>query len=332
MANEMTIGNAQIPAHLQGRIGTPSALTKSLGAGLSTGEAVPRISIKGSRFRIVEDGAETVLPDTTIDVVIVGANPRLSKTYYAKPWDPDDEPAGPDCYALDGISPDISVTTPMNDLCATCEFNAWGSKLGPQGQKLKACTDQKRLAVVAADDPEGSIYLLSVTPAALKGLNQYQKDLAVRGIPAEIVRTRVTFDTDASFPKLMFKFGGFLDADTQAVVDTLFDDPMVRTITGEHVEAPDAPAAPAAKAAPEPEPEPAKKGFGRKAAPEPAPAAKAAPEPEPEPAKKGFGVKRTTTAAKAAPEPEPKAEEKPIATDDLAAEIAKMIAGGGADD
>jgi len=289
--------NISVPAHLASRVGQPSALSQSIASGISAGESFPRISIKGSRFRIIEGGAETVLDSTKLDVVIVGANPKLSKTFYAEAWDPDAEAKAPSCYSLDGIRPHPEAETPQNDVCASCPHNAWGSKIGPKGQQLKACTDQKRLAVVSADDPEGPVYLLQVTPAALKGLNAYHKELSTRGIPAEIVKTRVSFDTTASFPKLAFAFGGFLDEDGYAAVEPLFGADNVLEITGERQ--PEAAAEPskvrkspvkASKPAPEPEPEPEveeeapapKRGFGAaKAAPAAKPKAAAKPKPEP---------------------------------------------------
>lgn len=321
---EMTVSSAKIPAHLANRIGSASALGSALSGGLG-GESIPRISIKAARFRLKEDGAETVLPDTVLETVIVGANPRLSKTYYAKKWDPKDEPEAPDCFSLNGIRPDISIAAPENDLCATCPKNAWGSRVTDSGQQLKACADQKRLAVVAADDPNGTIYLLQVTPAALKGLNQYHKELAVRGIPAEVVRTRVSFDPDASFPKLAFSFGGFLDEETQQVVDSLFDTPEVKRITGELVEEAPAPAAPRkpvlVKPAPvveeveeedeeeEEAPTPPSRGFGAKAA-----------KPAPTKAKA-----KAKAASKAKPKATPKATDEEDVVDDIAAQIAAMF-------
>jgi len=312
--------NMQVPAHLAGRVGVPSALAASLTGGLSSGNSFPRISIKGARFRIVEGDTETVLESTAMDAVIVGANPRLSKTWYAKQWDKDAEPTGPDCFSLDGIGPDPESTAPQNDLCASCPQNAWGSKITPSGQQIKACSDNKRLAVVAADDASGPVYLLSVTPAALKGLNQYQKELSVRGIPPEIVKTRVSFDTDASFPKLKFTFGGFLDAETQQVVDGLFGSESVKEITGETIRQPVAvpqlpkPASVAAQAAPKP------------AAPVAAPVEEPAPAPAPAQAaapKRGFGAPKAAPAA--APAPAPKAV-KPAAPAPAAAQAATSLA------
>lgn len=324
--------NIQVPAHLASRVGVPSILGAALTGGLSSGADFPRISIKGSRFRIKEGDTETVLDSTALDVVIVGANPRLSKTWYAKQWDKDAEPSAPDCYSLDGISPDPQAEDPQNDLCASCPHNAWGSKVTPTGQQVKACADNKRLAVVAADDASGPVYLLSVTPAALKGLNQYQKELSVRGIPPEIVKTRVSFDTDASFPKLKFTFGGFLDADVQEVVDGLFGSEQVKEITGENSRTPVAVPQIAKAPAPAPvAPKPAVKAAApvEEPAPAPAPAQAAAP-------KRGFGASKPAAAAPAAAAkpaakaaaPAPAAE----AASSLADEIAALIGEVSADD
>ena len=232
MSNVVPV-NVQVPAHLASRIGAPSILGTALTGGLLSGADFPRISIKACRFRIKDGDAETVLDSTTLNVVIVGANPRLSKTWYAKEWDADAEPVAPDCFSLDGISHDSQADDPQNDLCASCAHNAWGSKVTPTGKPVKACSDKKRLAIVSAEDAEGPIYLLEVTPSALKGLNQYQKELSIRGIPPEIVKTTVSFDTAASFPKLKFTFGGFLDAEVQKIVDGLFGSERVKEITGE---------------------------------------------------------------------------------------------------
>lgn len=234
MPNNIVPSNAKIPAHLAKFMTHTSGLSAAVGAGIGGGgPEYPRISIKGSRFRIVEDGQEVVLPDTTLNVVIVGANPHLSKTWYGKAWDKDDEPTGPECYSLDGIEPHPESPQPQADRCMTCKQNQWGSKITPSGQKIKACADKKRLAVVAANDPTGPIYLLEVTPAALKGLSQYQRELTMRGIMLEIVTTAVSFDTDASFPKLKFSFGGFNSEETQEAVTPLFGDSRVMEITGE---------------------------------------------------------------------------------------------------
>jgi hypothetical protein len=168
------------------------------------------------------------------------------------------------------------------------------------------------------------VYLLSVTPAALKGLNQYQKELSVRGIPPEIVKTKIGFDTDASFPKLTFGFGGFVDADTQQTVDGLFGAEEVKEITGEtprQAAAVPKIAPPAATVAPKP----AVKVAAPVEEPAPAPAPEQAATP-----KRGFGASKPA-AAPAAKAAKPAAVATPDASS-LADEIAALVGEVGADD
>ena len=91
MSNDLTKAMSNVPAHIAALMGDTSkkALSADLAGGLSQG-GIPRISLKASRFRIVENGAEIRLKETELNVIIVGANTGVSKTFYAKPWDPDD--------------------------------------------------------------------------------------------------------------------------------------------------------------------------------------------------------------------------------------------------
>jgi hypothetical protein len=331
MSNIVPFDSA-IPAHLVSRVGQPSTLGASIGGGIGGGVEFPRISIKSSRFRIVQDGTETVLPDVTLSVIVVGANPNLSKAFYASAWNPDAEATGPDCFTLEGTRPSPDSPQPQNDLCSTCPHNAWGSKITDAGTKIKACADKKRLAVVAADDPSGAIYLLEVTAAALKGLNQYNKELQMRGIAPEIAKTIVSFDTSASFPKLQFGFGGYLDDATQSVVDGLFGTDKIKEITGEGavglVAIPAQTAAPAVSSpvAEEPVVEPV--AFGT---PTPTETASPAPEPvvkAPTAVTSAFGTPTPTETASPAPEPvaeEPAAAPVAAGTAGLASEITNLM-------
>lgn len=335
MGNEIiSLESATVPAHVAARIGKESKLSVAMAGGISSG-SVPRISIKGGRFRVVEDGNETVIQTLDLNVVIVGANPRLSKIYYAKQWTPDQEPSNPDCFSLDAIRPDPSATVPQHGDCPSCPHNAWGSRLTPSGAQVKACTDQKRLAVVAYDDVSGPVYLLQVPPASLRGLNVYHKDLSRRGIPPEVVATRITFDTDASHPKLSFGFGGFLSAEQQGVVDKLFGAEAVLEVTGEKLitlpePTPPAPTAAKVNLAPPPPPKPA--SAATQVPPIPAPPV-SKPNPPTE-KKRGFGGAAPTVVAPKAPPIPPtatvaSAPDAPLS--DLERDIAAMI-GGPTDD
>lgn len=307
----------EIPDHILARMSNRSeqsaALLDQLRSGLSAGgEMVPRISLKGARFRIKDGDAETVLDSTFLDVVIVGSNTGIAKNYYAKAYDASAEATGPDCSSLDGIYPVADAPHPQSDTCAGCPMNVWGSKITPQGQKIKACSDSKRLAIVSADNPDGPVYMLIVTASVLKDFNAYLTQLARRGLSPEMVRTRLAFDPNASYPKLTFALSGYLDEAGLTTIDEVLNDPRVKSATGASQLA----ALPAPAAAPKP----------LLVAPAPAPAA-AAPK-----AATGFGVAAAPKPApKAAPKPEPAAA--PVAGgNDLAAEIEALMAGGSTDD
>jgi len=313
--------NLKVPAHIAARMNQPSALAKAIMGGIGGGgESFPRISIKGSRFRIKDGDAETVLETTALDVVTVGANPHPSKTYYASDWDPNADASAPDCSSLDGIRPNPDSSAPQNDICATCEWNKFGSAKNGQG---KRCADKKRLAVVAADDPTGPIYLLEVTATAMKSLNIYQKELIMRGMGPEVVRTRVSFDTNATYPKLQFGFGGFLDEETMEAVAPLFNSAKVKEITGEA--AVSLPAIPVVKEVPKPVLVKAKE-------PEVVDASEDEPEIKPI---RGFGATKVKAAtqepakAKVAPKIAPVKQES---SGDIADEIASLLGDMDADD
>ena len=191
-----------------------------------------RLSIKDSRFHIVSQDKTETLEQTSLDVVIVGANPGLAKQYYEGEFSADRESYTPDCYSLDGITPNKNSALIQSDVCALCSQNSWGSRVTPQGFKVKACSDIKRLAITFADKPK-EIYLLQVTPSSLKSLNAYQKTLSMRGIAPEISKTTLSFDTEVTFPKLKFKFGGLVSKDAQSYVDSIIDADVVKMVTGE---------------------------------------------------------------------------------------------------
>jgi len=195
-----------------------------------------KLSIKDSRFHIVSDTlplGRATLETTSLDVIIVGANPNLAKQYYEGEWVGDKETNSPDCFSLDGKTPSENSVSPQCDVCVLCPHNAWGSKVTPQGYKVKACSDIKRLAIIFTDKPDGEVYLLQITPSSLKNLNEYQKTLSMRGIAPEISKTTLSFDNEAGFPKLKFQFGGLVAKDTQVYVDSLLDSEKVKIVTGQ---------------------------------------------------------------------------------------------------
>lgn len=220
-----------VPAHIAARIAARTGQQKNaVMSAIVSGDGFqyPKISTKGSRFRLVEDGVETVV-GTEMSVVIVGANPKVSKIFYARVFDPNDV-SPPDCFSDDGIVPDSSVSEPVHTSCITCPNNILGSKVNPGGAKSKICSDQRHLAVVAAADPE-KVYGLSVPVSGMKALREYFKSLSNYGlIPQEVV-TELSFDDEASYPKLLFSRKGFVPEKGLPIIEKIEASPDVLAAT-----------------------------------------------------------------------------------------------------
>lgn len=221
-----------VPAHIQARIAArqqapaASSITSTVVSG--DGFSFPKISIKASRYRLVEDGVETPV-GINLDVIIVGANPRVSKIFYAKPYDGSAENVRPDCFSNDGLKPDGSVQAPVSDSCLTCPHNVLGSKITPTGAQSKMCGDQRHLAVVPAADPN-KIYALSIAVSSMKNLREYFKELQNFGVDANEVVTELGFDDKVSYPKLTFKRKGYVPAKALPRVDELSGSDTVKEV------------------------------------------------------------------------------------------------------
>ena len=223
-----------VPAHIAARIaarqqaGVKSTVASAI-VGNSDGVSIPRISIRAGRYRLSEDGVETTV-GVTLDTIIVGANPRVSKVFYAKAFDASAENVRPDCWSNDGLKADASVEAPVHTSCADCPNNVLGSKILPSGAKSKMCADQRHLAVVAAADPS-KVYSLTVPVSGMKALREYFKDLGNYGIGPEEVITELGFDDQASFPKITFKQKGYVPEKAISRVDNLLASDSVKVAT-----------------------------------------------------------------------------------------------------
>ena len=235
----MSNTNMVVPAHIAARIAARGGQkSATLAALLTDGFAYPKISTRASRFRLVEDGVETVV-GVTLDVVIVGSNPKVSKIWYSKPYDGGDG-VRPDCWSNDGITPDTAVETPFHPNCGACPNNILGSKVTPKGAKSKICADQRNLAVVPAADPT-KVYGLTVTISGMKALREYMKDLSNYGLIPEEVITELGFDEKADFPKLTFRQKpehGFVPEKAMAAIEEICASEEVRIATRQETSTP----------------------------------------------------------------------------------------------
>lgn len=236
MSNIIPFDSGNLPAYLK----APNRVVANddLTAHASTG--FPVMSIKGKNFTVVRDGERTVLTKEvdgekisvpSIDVVLVKANKGTSKVFYIKGYQEGSEAAKPDCFSNTGDRPDPSVSAPQAKSCAVCPNNQWGSKIGDNGGKGKACQDSVRMAIATPDlinDP----YLLRVPPASIKSLGEYGKMLAKRGVGYSMVVTKIGFDMESPTPKLTFKPTGLLSDAAYAQVQEVVASETVQAILG----------------------------------------------------------------------------------------------------
>lgn len=206
-------GSAAVPAFA--RKAEMSAIAKALAGG--SGSQGKRISIKGGVFRLISDGKEVAkVEERYLDVVIVQAAPKVSRTFYAGTYD-ETKVAPPSCASADGDKPDASVKSPQSANCASCPQNVKGSGKG----ESRACRYNQRLAVVLANDVEGDVMQLQLAATSIFGkaegdnrpLQDYAKYVMAQGADPTMLVTRLKFDTNAPVPKLFFKAMRWLSDD-----------------------------------------------------------------------------------------------------------------------
>lgn len=237
MANDLQVLQNNVPAHLQNN---SVAAARNAGALAGTGGGgVDRISLKQSRFRLVEGGEEVAKLDASaLNLVLLRVNDGIAKTYYEKAWNPNQEAEAPTCYSDDGVVPSPNADKPQSRTCAECPQNAWGSKINPNTQaESKACSDAKRIAVMAAGNllqDNAKVYQLSVPAASLKDFGKYIRQLNALSpaVPYNALVTQVAFDTDATFPKLLFSPVRYLSTEEFNVAEEKFEAEPVKLCAG----------------------------------------------------------------------------------------------------
>lgn len=238
MANEVTLfadDDLQLPDYVQSMFGGEVA-NDELSSGVNSG--YPVISYRGKVWAINEGGVRTMLsrpgekdvPAPYIDVVIVKANPALSKVFYAGGYE-EGSNERPTCYSHDGRAPAADAPEPQAKACLACPHNAWGSRITDNGSKGKACSDSRRLAIVPVGELD-RLMLLRVPAGSLKDLAAYAGMLKRRRAPYQAVVTRIGFDHEAAHPQMTFKAIRWLPKAEALEVAELLHKDLVLQITG----------------------------------------------------------------------------------------------------
>lgn len=174
----------------------------------------------------------------TIDVVILKSATAISKAFYLEKYKEGDFNQ-PDCWSTNGQMPDPAASKKQNETCRGCRWDAFGSRTMDDGRKGKACSDNKRVAVVPAADLKNEMYggpmLLKLPPSAFNELSELQAQLLHQGYHYFAVIMRLSFDYQAAFPKIQFTPIGVLNDHQMTEVIALQDDPTVERILSEEL-------------------------------------------------------------------------------------------------
>lgn len=214
MSNDLTLlqQGGQLPAYLQGNVGATDGL-------ITSGESLPRISIKGFKFTLKTKENEVVLAPvgTPLDVVILAVDPpnkNVGRVFFTSGYSGDSDK--PDCSSANGVYPDEWIEEPQSRTCADCPKAVWGSATNAKGNKVKACSDHKRLIVVPPDAIDGELAVIQVPPTSLKALSGYGRKLLKLNAPLAGLVTRLSFDQTVEHPKLEFDAVSFLPEEVGA--------------------------------------------------------------------------------------------------------------------
>ncbi len=205
MSTEISLFAGALPAHARQKSKAMEAMAGGLAGGFGN-----RISIKGSRFRFIQGGQQVGVHDQVyLDVVIFAMAQSVQRQYYDKAFE-EDSKEKPTCWSHDGKVPaaDAQQQSPQ---CATCPQNVKGSARQGNG---KACAYKKRVVMLAPDDIDGAAYCHDVNGQSMFGeqleaqnlfsFKGYFEKLSAHGVAIDAIVTRMTFDSNASVPKLHF--------------------------------------------------------------------------------------------------------------------------------
>ena len=168
-----------------------------------------RISIKGGVFRKIVGGKEVgAIEDRHMNIIFVKMAHAPSRTYYTSGF-VEGAKVSPACWSTDSKKPDVEVKVPQAPSCDKCQWSVKGT--GSDG-KGTACRLSWRTAVVLPTDVSGDVMQLVIPAASVFGdeesgrwpFRQYIQMLASHNISAQAVVTKMSFDTKASAPRVLF--------------------------------------------------------------------------------------------------------------------------------
>lgn len=184
-----------------------------------------------------------------IEVVIVRSRENLSNNYYIK-YDANTKHKAPDCWSADGQVPDQRVpeATKQNPICEGCPQKKPGSAITASGDPTKACQDVRKIAVIPIFhlldrkfDEYGGPMLYTIKPSSLKNYTEYLDRIKAMGHKSFSVVTRMRFDPNVKWQKIMFSPYRALSDEEFILTKELRKDPRTFRVLEEEPEAGSAP-------------------------------------------------------------------------------------------
>ena len=174
----------------------------------NTGGSVPRISIKGGRFREIVGGEQVrVNSSGSMDVVILRIS-GINRTYFEGAYDPE-KSTPPACWSTNQETPsaDVPEETRQAPSCRDCPMNIRGSGTGDS----RACRYSIRTAICLAGNLD-TVYQFQIPATSIFGeakggdmaIQAYARYLKANGLAMAALVTKMTFDIDSETPKLYF--------------------------------------------------------------------------------------------------------------------------------
>ena len=217
---------------------------------------VPTLSYAGRKWATIINGEKTTFmrknaegdeePVGVLRVIILDCAQKRGRTYYDGPYDPETAKR-PDCWSGDGEKPDPSVESPQAATCTGCPMSIKGSKIDAMGREAVACGQHRMIAVVPAgnlDHPPMRLRLAitsdfdgqspDLDKAGWFAFRNYTDYLRTRQIThtAKVV-TKIKFDPNKDFAKVIFSAERFVSEDQVARVNELVHSPEVKELITE---------------------------------------------------------------------------------------------------
>ena len=172
----------------------------------SFGNGINRLSIRSSRFRLIEGGNEEVLNDTHLDIIVLGIGDEAYHMYFKSKYDANADDAKPDFVWGENDPHPAAVPT---------EKDAEGRKQYSTRRRIVFTRGKFDPATGTMDIPQpDKLYVFDVNAISMFGnahpaqgmfnMGQYVSTLRTQGMLPCAVLTRLVFNTQESVPAVFF--------------------------------------------------------------------------------------------------------------------------------